>query len=100
MPWRVFPWDAAAKPGEPFSCSYVYPNQGSGRFDLRDVPVLYLAEAAVHAVAEKLQRFRGQRIVGHDLWESGRALALVGWRLSIQNFAYSGGPEFLAHDHT
>jgi len=46
MPWRVFPWERAAKSGEPFSSSYVYPNQGSGRFDLRDVPVLYLAETA------------------------------------------------------
>lgn len=79
MPWRVFPWDPAAKPGEPFSSSYIYPNQGSGRFDLRDpaVPVLYLAETAVHAIAEKLQRFRGQRLDRHDLKESGRALALV-----------------------
>jgi len=78
MPWRVFPWDPAAKSGEPFSSSYVYPNQGSVRFDLRDVPVLYLAVTAVHAVAEKLQRFRGQahrssdlkNQAGHSRWSS------------------------------
>lgn len=80
--WRVFPWDPQAKPGEPFSPSYVYPNQGSGRFDLRDTPVLYLAESAVHAVAEKLQRFRGQRIDRYDLIESGRQLALVECRVA------------------
>jgi hypothetical protein len=77
MPWRVFPWDPAAKPGAPFSSSYVYPNQGSGRFDLRDVPVLYLAETAEHAVAEKLQRFRGQPLSRYELKESGHALALI-----------------------
>src|SRR5256885_12605128 len=76
-PWRVFPWDPAAKPGEPFSPSYVYPNQGSGRFDLSDKVVVYLAETAVHAVAEKLQRFRGQKIDRQDLIESGKTLALV-----------------------
>jgi len=99
MPWRVFPWDAAAKPGEPFSSSYVYPNQGSGRFDLRDVPVLYLAETAVHAIAEKLQRFRGQRIDRHDLKESGWPLALVECRLSLQKIADLCDPELLAKHH-
>ena len=59
MAWRVFPWDPAAKPGEPFSPSYVYPNQGSGRFDLSGKLVVYLAESAVHAVAEKLQHLLG-----------------------------------------
>ena len=82
MPWRVFPWDPAAKPGEPFSASYVYPNQGSGRFDLRDARVLYLAETAVHAIAEKLQRFRGQRLDRYDLKESGHPLALVECQLT------------------
>jgi hypothetical protein len=77
MPWRVFPWDPVAKAGEPFSPQYVFPNQGSGRFDLPGKAVLYLAEIAVHAVAEKLQRFRGQKIDRHDLKESGRPLALV-----------------------
>jgi hypothetical protein len=77
MPWRVFPWDPAAKPGEPFSPSYIHPEQGSGRFDLSGKVVLYLAETAVHAVAEKLQRFRGQRIDRKDLIESGKTLALV-----------------------
>ena len=99
MPWRVFPWDAAAKSGEPFSSGYVYPHQGSGRFDVRDVPVLYLAETAVHAVAEKLQRFRGQRIDRRDLKESGWPLALVECRLSLQKIADLCDPELLAKHH-
>jgi RES domain-containing protein len=99
MPWRVFPWDPAAKSGEPFSPAYVYPNQGSGRFDLRDVPVLYLAETAVHAVAEKLQRFRGQRIDRHDLEESGWPLALVECRLPLQKIADLCDPDVLAKHH-
>ncbi len=77
MSWRVFPWDRAANAGEPFSPSYVHPTQGSGRFDLTGKLVVYLAETAVHAVAEKLQRFRGQKINRKDLIESGRPLALV-----------------------
>lgn len=77
MPWRVFPWDPAAQPGEPFSPSYINPNQGAGRFDVADKLVVYLAESAAHAVAEKLQRFRGQKIDRKDLIESGKTLALV-----------------------
>jgi RES domain len=77
MPWRVFPWDPTANPREPFSPSYVHPNQGSGRFDLTGKLVVYLAETAVHAVAEKLQRFRGQKIDRKDLIESGKPLALA-----------------------
>ncbi len=75
--WRVFPWDPLATPGQPFSSSYVSPGQGSGRFDLRDTPVLYLAETPEHAVAEKIQRFRGLALESFDLTESGRPLALV-----------------------
>jgi len=77
MPWRVFPWDPNATLGEPFSPSYIHPNQGSGRFDVAGTLVVYLAETAVHAVAEKLQRFRGQKINARDLVESGKTLALV-----------------------
>ncbi|MDP3910315.1 MAG: RES family NAD+ phosphorylase [Gemmatimonadales bacterium] len=77
MPWRVFPWDPSATAGQPCSPSYVRPEQGSGRFDLPNGRVLYLAETAVHAVAEKLQRFRGQRLERADLHESGKPLALV-----------------------
>jgi hypothetical protein len=77
MPWRVFPWDPEAKPGQQFSPSYVHPTQGAGRFDLPGERVLYLAETAVHAVAEKLQRFRGHRLERADLLESGKPLALV-----------------------
>src|SRR5436309_6436689 len=77
MPWRVFPWDPTAQPGEPFSPSYIHPNQGAGRFDVAGKLVVYLAETAVHAVAEKLQRFRGQKIDRKDLIESRKPLALV-----------------------
>src|SRR2546430_15752781 len=77
MPWRVFPWDPAAAPGAQFSPSYIFPQQGSGRFDVAGKLVVYLAETAVHAVAEKLQRFRGQKIDPQDLIESGKTLALV-----------------------
>lgn len=79
MPWRAFPWDPAAPLGERFSPSYVHAHQGSGRFDLPppDGPVLYLAETADHAVAEKLQRYRGQRLQRFELREWGQPLALV-----------------------
>ncbi|HMG18700.1 MAG TPA: RES family NAD+ phosphorylase [Gemmatimonadales bacterium] len=87
MPWRVFPWDPAAPAGDPFSPSSIYPNQGSGRFDLSGKLVVYLAETAVHAVAEKLQRFRGQKIDRKDLIESGKPLALVECRLEKTKLA-------------
>ncbi len=76
--WRVFPWDSTASPGHRFSVSYVFPRQFSGRFDLGGTPsVLYLAESPVHAVAEKIQRYRGQTLESSDLREYGRPLALV-----------------------
>lgn len=75
--WRVFPWDPAAAPGEPFSPTFVPPAQGSGRFDLAAAPVLYLAESPEHAVAEKVQRYRGRELEPWDLTEFGRTLALA-----------------------
>lgn len=96
MPWRVFPWDPAAKPGEPFSPSYIYPKQGSGRFDVSGKLVVYLAETAVHAVAEKLQRFRGQKLDRKDLRESGRDLALVECTSNIPKIADLCDPRVLA----
>ncbi len=75
--WRVFPWDAAAPQGEPFSASYVPRSQGSGRFDLVGIGVLYLAEDAVHAVAERIARFRGTDLGERHLREWGRPLALT-----------------------
>lgn len=99
MPWRVFPWDRAANAGEPFSPSYIHPNQGSGRFDLTGKLVVYLAETAVHAVAEKLQRFRGQKINRKDLMESGKPLALVECRVSDIKIADLCDPRVLVqHD--
>jgi hypothetical protein len=43
--WRVFPWNASAAPGEPFTPQYVLPvgAQTGGRFDLSTVPILYIA---------------------------------------------------------
>jgi RES domain-containing protein len=75
--WRVFPWDPRAPDGEPFSASFVPGSQGSGRFDVPATRVVYLAESPGHAVAEKIQRFRGQELEAFDLVEFGRTLALV-----------------------
>ena len=98
-PWRVFPWDPSAKPGEPFSPGYIRRTQGSGRFDVAGKLVVYLAETADHAVAEKLQRFRGQRIDRKDLRESGRTLALVEARLARIKLADLCDPAVLVrHD--
>lgn len=99
MPFRVFPWDPAAKAGDPFSPSYIHPHQGSGRFDVAGKLVVYLAETAVHAVAEKLQRFRGQRVDRKDLIESGKTLALVECRLGASKLADLCDPrQLVKHD--
>jgi hypothetical protein len=91
--WRVFPWDPAAPDGAPYSARYVPPagSQTCGRFDLGDVPVLYLAERPEHAVAELLQRFRGKPLrQGHlrryDSRTPGtfRPLALVDVHLPVE----------------
>ena len=61
--WRVFPWDPAARPGEPYTPQYLLPAgaQTGGRFDLGDSPVLYLAlDDPAHALAEVLQYLRGR----------------------------------------
>ena len=98
-PWRVFPWDPTARPGEPFSPSYIHPNQGAGRFDVAGKLVVYLAETAVHAVAEKLQRFRGQKIDRKDLIESRKPLALVECQLGKIKLADLCDPAVLVkHD--
>jgi hypothetical protein len=82
--WRLFPWDSAAAEGQPFSPSYVPPKQGSGRFDLGGRPlVLYLAESPSHAVAEKIQRYRGQVLDWPELSEFGRPLSLVQATLTL-----------------
>ena len=97
--WRVFPWDPAARPGEPFSPTYIHPNQGAGRFDVAGKLVVYLAETAVHAVAEKLQRFRGQKIDRKDLIEFGQPLALVECQLGKIKLADLCDPAVLVkHD--
>lgn len=62
--WRVFPWDSASAPGDPYTPQYVLPAgvQTGGRFDLSDVPTQYIAlDDPAHALAEVLQSLRGRR---------------------------------------
>jgi hypothetical protein len=78
--WRVFPWDADARPGAPFSASHIPPQSGTGRFDLplaTGEGAAYLAETPEHAVGERLQDLRGRTLEDSDLIEHGRRLALV-----------------------
>lgn len=77
--WRTFPWEPRAVEGEPFSASFVPGVQGSGRFDLPGSPagVVYFAELPEHAVAEKIQAFRGRALDADDLLVAGRGVALV-----------------------
>jgi hypothetical protein len=79
--YRVFPWDAAASAGEPFSPEFVPAQQGSGRFDLPDGLVLYLGESPEHAVAEVLQGFRGRAFRSGMLRRFDHPLAVVEIRL-------------------
>jgi len=76
--WRAFPWDASARPGGPFTASYLPAYQGHGRFDLagESAGVLYLAELPEHALAEKLQDLRNRDLEAGDLEEGGHAYAL------------------------
>jgi hypothetical protein len=74
---RVFPWDERAAAGAPYSHSFVPVQQGSGRFDLADSPVLYLGESPEHVVAETLQGFRGRPFLESALRRFGQPLALV-----------------------
>lgn len=81
--WRVFPWDPDAAPGTPFSATATPKGQGSGRFDVPHLtPVRYLAESPEHAVGERIQTLRGQRVTDADLLWHGRRLALVGATLT------------------
>jgi hypothetical protein len=73
----VFPWDSRAEDGAPFSARFVPGGQGSGRFDVAATPVLYMAEDTEHAVAEKIQRYRGRSLESFDLYEYGHPMALV-----------------------
>lgn len=76
--WRVFPWDVGADDGEPYSASYITPEQTSGRYDLHGHPlILNLAESPAHAIAEQIQHRHGQRLRAQDLAEAGRPLAVV-----------------------
>jgi hypothetical protein len=74
---RVFPWDPRAVDGAPYSPTFVPVQQGSGRFDLADSPVLYLGDAPEHAVAEMLQGFRGRPFLASALRRFGWPLALL-----------------------
>jgi len=57
--------------------------QGSGRFDVPPGS-LYLAETPDHAVAEKIQRFRGRSIGVRHLTEFSHPLALVELSLPLR----------------
>jgi hypothetical protein len=86
MLWRVFPWDPATEPGEPFSPQFIVPaeRQVHGRFDLGNTPVLYLAETPEHAVAELLRPFTGRTLLPSHLRGAGHSLALVSVSLSTE----------------
>lgn len=70
--WRVFPWNAGAADGAPFSARYVPPagTQTGGRFDLGVPALLYLAQSPAHALAELLQAHRGKTITPEHLIRS------------------------------
>jgi hypothetical protein len=80
--WRAFPWDPLARAGAPFSASFVPEHQGQGRFDVQRSLVVYLAESPEHAVAEKLQGYRGRVLREPHLRPAGHGLALASARLS------------------
>ena len=79
--YRVFPWDHRAQAGAPFAPDYLPPQQGSGRFDFAESPVLYLGELPEHPVGEVLQGFRGRPFRDGILRRFGHPLALV--RISV-----------------
>src|SRR6266511_953811 len=62
MPWRVFPWDPGAKLGEPFSPSYIHPNQGSGRFDDLCDPAVLVKHAIAPDVLASRDFAKTQRV--------------------------------------
>lgn len=76
MFWRAFPWNPGAPAGAPYSASFVPAVQANGRFDLQRSVVLYFAESPEHAVAEKIQRYRGFELAEADLVQSGVRLGL------------------------
>lgn len=80
--YRVFPWDPAARSGAPFAADFIPRHQGSGRFDLRESAVWYLAESPEHATAELLQGFRGRRLHARALRRFGHTLALASVELT------------------
>ena len=77
--WRVFPFDAEAADGAPYSVRSVAPahRQTGGRFDLGTSPVLYLGESPAHALSEVLRRFSGATLTPALLRHSRHPLALV-----------------------
>jgi hypothetical protein len=76
--WRCFPWNTAARSGEPLSPSYLPPGQRTGRFDLSDQPsILYLSDDSAHVVAETLQAFRNLVFLLGMLRRHGHPLAVI-----------------------
>jgi hypothetical protein len=84
--WRAFPWDPRARDDEPFSPSYLPMGQGSGRFDLPGRPdgVLYTAETPEHAIAERIQQYRGRVLEDADLVVARHRLALVAMEVPLE----------------
>ena len=80
MLYRVFPFHPGARPGEAGGALYVpRERQGTGRHDHPDLySALYLSRVRESAVAERIQRFRGQTLSDADLrLVSGAAYALA-----------------------
>jgi hypothetical protein len=78
--WRVLPWDPSARPAAPGGpLWFPRPFQGTARHDNpARYGCLYVAEAAVSAIAEALAPFRGTGDLRPELLERmGRRLAVA-----------------------
>lgn len=94
MLYRVFPYDPAARSGEPGGALYVAREaQGTGRHDNPErYGALYVSRSPESAVAERIQGFRGQQIGDRDLRRSD------GTRFSIAALDDSNLPEIVDLD--
>lgn len=76
----MFPWDARARAGDPFSPGWLPAQSGHGRFDLSravGASSWYFAESPEHAIAERIQDLRNRQLFEEALLEHGHRLALV-----------------------
>ena len=85
--WRVFPWDAAAAPGDPYTPQYILPAgvQTGGRFDLSDVPTQYIAlddpatrKRLLDKTLADFRRQGAQLAVSHLLAQGCKRIAFLG----------------------